>query len=281
MPGVSHGRFETIKRKCATLTGAHLCSPPLYPPRFSQLPSPPLPDTRPRRVPFWPPANHVILFLSPVRVPCVCGCGCGCSPRLCCAVSLSQGPRHVHPAHGGREAGLDLQLCGSSGGRGEGGVETIRKFDETKYCPGGSYPQASTALAPLGVPGVVAVTKTGKDAHGDEMVRQASCVCVCASCSSGGGGGAAFCGRAVARLRGKALQLVLSVPRFYCCRGVLSAITLVGFSGVRVPPAGWLLTRQVTQLSFSSDPEHAAGKLGDTTRLFRPPPPSPPTRPRS
>ena len=138
---------------------------------------------------------------------------------------------------------LDLQLCGSSGGGGEGGVETIRKFEETKYCPGGSCPQASTALARLGVPGVVAVTKMGKDAHGDEMVRQASCVCVCASCSSVGGGGAAFCGRA-AQLRGKALQLVFSVPRFYCCRGVLSAITLVVFSGVTVPSAGWLLTRQ-------------------------------------
>lgn len=69
---------------------------------------------------------------------------------------------------------LDLQLCGSSGGGGEGGVETIRKFEETKYCPGGSCPQASTALAQLGVPGVVAVTKMGVDAHGDEMVRQAS-----------------------------------------------------------------------------------------------------------
>eukprot|EP00903_Cladosiphon_okamuranus_P009565 g9107.t1 len=67
---------------------------------------------------------------------------------------------------------LDLQLCGSSGGGGEGGVETIREFDETKYCPGGSCPQASTALAQLGVPGVVAVTKMGVDAHGDEMVRQ-------------------------------------------------------------------------------------------------------------
>ncbi|CBJ31745.1 Myo-inositol-1-phosphate synthase [Ectocarpus siliculosus] len=66
---------------------------------------------------------------------------------------------------------LDLQLCGSGGG-GEGGVETIRKFKETKYCPGGSCPQASTALARLGVPGVVAVTKMGADAHGDEMVRQ-------------------------------------------------------------------------------------------------------------
>lgn len=73
---------------------------------------------------------------------------------------------------------LDLQLCGSSGGRGEGGVETIRKFEETKYCPGGSCPQASTALAQLGVPGVVAVTKMGVDAHGDEMIRQAS-VCRC------------------------------------------------------------------------------------------------------
>lgn len=71
---------------------------------------------------------------------------------------------------------LDLQLCGSSGGGGEGGVETIRKFEETKYCPGGSCPQASTALAQLGVPGVVAVTKMGVDAHGDEMVRQASAV---------------------------------------------------------------------------------------------------------
>lgn len=69
---------------------------------------------------------------------------------------------------------LDLQLCGS-GGEG-GGVETIRKFEETKYCPGGSCPQASTALARLGVPGVVAVTKMGQDAHGDEMVRQASVV---------------------------------------------------------------------------------------------------------
>ncbi len=69
---------------------------------------------------------------------------------------------------------LDLQLCGSAGGGGDGGVETIRKFEETKYCPGGSCPQASTALAQLGVPGVVAVTKMGLDAHGDEMVRQAS-----------------------------------------------------------------------------------------------------------
>lgn len=69
---------------------------------------------------------------------------------------------------------LDLQLCGSGGGGGEGGVETIRKFEETKYCPGGSCPQASTALARLGVPGVVAVTKMGADAHGDEMIRQAS-----------------------------------------------------------------------------------------------------------
>lgn len=70
---------------------------------------------------------------------------------------------------------LDLQLCGSSGGgAGDGSVETIRKFEETKYCPGGSCPQASTALAQLGVPGVVAVTKMGVDAHGDEMVRQAS-----------------------------------------------------------------------------------------------------------
>lgn len=68
---------------------------------------------------------------------------------------------------------LDLELCGSGGG-GEGGVETIRKFKETKYCPGGSCPQASTALARLGVPGVVAVTKMGADAHGDEMVRQVS-----------------------------------------------------------------------------------------------------------
>eukprot|EP00752_Nemacystus_decipiens_P010201 g9091.t1 len=67
---------------------------------------------------------------------------------------------------------LDLQLCGSSGGGGEGGVESIRKFEETRYCPGGSCPQASTALARLGVPGVVAVTKMGVDAHGDEMVRQ-------------------------------------------------------------------------------------------------------------
>lgn len=67
---------------------------------------------------------------------------------------------------------LDLQLCGS-GGAG-GGVETIRKFEETKYCPGGSCPQASTCLAQLGVPGVVAITKMGVDAHGDEMVRQAS-----------------------------------------------------------------------------------------------------------
>lgn len=68
---------------------------------------------------------------------------------------------------------LDLQLCGSGGGGG-GSVETIRKFEETKYCPGGSCPQASTALALLGVPGVLAVTKMGVDAHGDEMVRQAS-----------------------------------------------------------------------------------------------------------
>lgn len=70
---------------------------------------------------------------------------------------------------------LDLQLCGSSAG--EGGVETIRKFEETKYCPGGSCPQASTALAQLGVPGVIAVTKMGVDAHGDEMVKQASAAC--------------------------------------------------------------------------------------------------------
>lgn len=67
---------------------------------------------------------------------------------------------------------LDLQLCGSGGA--DGGVETIREFEETKYCPGGSCPQTSTALADLGVPGVVAVTKMGVDAHGDEMVRQAS-----------------------------------------------------------------------------------------------------------
>lgn len=67
---------------------------------------------------------------------------------------------------------LDLQLCGS--GQAGGSVETIRKFEETKYCPGGSCPQASTALAQLGVPDVVAVTKMGIDAHGDEMVRQAS-----------------------------------------------------------------------------------------------------------
>lgn len=67
---------------------------------------------------------------------------------------------------------LDLQLCGS--GEGEGGVETIREFEETKYCPGGSCPQTSTALAELGVPGVSAVTKMGYDAHGDEMIRQAS-----------------------------------------------------------------------------------------------------------
>lgn len=73
---------------------------------------------------------------------------------------------------------LDLQLCGS-GGAG-GGVETIRKFEETKYCPGGSCPQASTALAQLGVPGVVAVTKMGVDAHGDEMVRQVSAAAVAA-----------------------------------------------------------------------------------------------------
>lgn len=73
---------------------------------------------------------------------------------------------------------LDLQLCGS-GGAG-GGVETIRKFEETRYCPGGSCPQASTALAQLGVPGVVAVTKMGVDAHGDEMVRQASAAAVAA-----------------------------------------------------------------------------------------------------
>lgn len=68
---------------------------------------------------------------------------------------------------------LDLQLC-RSGDTG-GGVETIREFEETKYCPGGSCPQASTALAQLGVPGVSAVTKMGVDAHGDEMVRQARC----------------------------------------------------------------------------------------------------------
>lgn len=68
---------------------------------------------------------------------------------------------------------LDLQLCGS--GEGEGGVETIREFEETKYCPGGSCPQTSTALAELGVPRVVALTKMGFDAHGDEMIRQAGC----------------------------------------------------------------------------------------------------------
>lgn len=67
---------------------------------------------------------------------------------------------------------LDLQLCGSGGA--DGSVETIREFEETKYCPGGSCPQTSTALADLGVPGVLAVTKMGVDAHGDEMVRQAS-----------------------------------------------------------------------------------------------------------
>lgn len=65
---------------------------------------------------------------------------------------------------------LDLQLCGS--GEGEGSVETIREYEETKYCPGGSCPQTSTALAELGVPEVVAVTKMGFDAHGDEMIRQ-------------------------------------------------------------------------------------------------------------
>lgn len=69
---------------------------------------------------------------------------------------------------------LDVQLCGA--GEGEGGVETIREFAETKYCPGGSCPQTSTALAELGVPAVVAVTKMGFDAHGDEMIRQASLV---------------------------------------------------------------------------------------------------------
>lgn len=66
---------------------------------------------------------------------------------------------------------LDVQLCGS--GDSEGGVETIREFEETRYCPGGSCPQTSTALAELGVPGVAAVTKMGFDAHGDEMMRQA------------------------------------------------------------------------------------------------------------
>lgn len=75
---------------------------------------------------------------------------------------------------------LDLQLCGSSAGG--GGVETIRKFEETKYCPGGSCPQASTALAQLGVPGVVAVTKMGVDAHGDEMVKQASALSFAWNC---------------------------------------------------------------------------------------------------
>lgn len=67
---------------------------------------------------------------------------------------------------------LDVQLCGA--GEGEGSLETIREFAETKYCPGGSCPQTSTALAELGVPGVLAVTKMGFDAHGDEMIRQAS-----------------------------------------------------------------------------------------------------------
>lgn len=66
---------------------------------------------------------------------------------------------------------LDVQLCGS--GDSGGGVETIREFEETRYCPGGSCPQTSTALAELGVPEVAAVTKMGFDAHGDEMMRQA------------------------------------------------------------------------------------------------------------
>lgn len=158
---------------------------------------------------------------------------------------------------------LDLQLCGSSGGGGEGGVETIRKFEETRYGPGGSCPQASTALARLGVPGVVAVTKMGVDAHGDEMVRQASvfvCVCVHACvrnicvhvclcvfwkcwwwCKLGG----VFCGCREGGTRAEresainstmflSVCIVLLYPGF-CCRVVLSVNikkNLLGFSGV-------------------------------------------------
>ncbi|CAM9840753.1 unnamed protein product, partial [Choristocarpus tenellus] len=66
---------------------------------------------------------------------------------------------------------LDLQLCASTL---EGGVETIQSFEETKYCPGGSCPQTSTVLAEMGVPGVVAITKMGADAHGNEMIKQMS-----------------------------------------------------------------------------------------------------------
>ncbi|CAM9593342.1 unnamed protein product [Discosporangium mesarthrocarpum] len=66
---------------------------------------------------------------------------------------------------------LDMQLCDSTE---EGGVETIHQFTETKYCPGGSCPQVATALAEMGVAGVVAMTKMGVDAHGNEMVKQMS-----------------------------------------------------------------------------------------------------------
>ncbi len=67
---------------------------------------------------------------------------------------------------------LDIELCNTCKGERE---DKIPLFTETKYVPGGSCPQVATALAEMGVDGVIAVTKLGKDANGDELV----CVCVC------------------------------------------------------------------------------------------------------
>ncbi len=62
---------------------------------------------------------------------------------------------------------LDMEFCNASKDERE---DKISLFTETKYVPGGSCPQVATTLAEMDVDEVIAVTKVGKDANGDDLV---------------------------------------------------------------------------------------------------------------
>ncbi len=67
---------------------------------------------------------------------------------------------------------IDMELCNVSKDKRE---DKISVFTESKYVPGGSCPQVAIVLAEMGMGRVIAVTKLGKDASGDDLV----CACVC------------------------------------------------------------------------------------------------------